>query len=229
MKTYSKLIAASAITALTLNSQAATYLDSTGETISGAHIDITSVEVNHTATDLIFKINLNGDPVATDWGKYTIGFDTTAGGDSAGNGWARPISMPGMDYWIGTWADSGNGANLYNFSGVWNFQSATSGPNTDNLLVTKDSSSLTVQFNYAGLGLTAGSSFLFDVYTTGGGGGDGAIDALGNPAQSVANWGDSYNSGALVNSYTIPAVPEPTSLALLGIGATLVIGRLRRR
>ena len=230
MKTYSKIIAASVLASLALNTQAATYLDSTGEIISGSHIDISSVEVNNTATDLIFKINLAGDPVATDWGKYMIGFDTTTGGDTVGNGWARPIGMSsGMDYWVGSWADGGNGANLYNFSGVWNFQSATYGPNTDNAVVTKNSSSITVQFSYAGFGLAPGSTFLFDVYTSGGGGGDGAIDALGNPAQSIANWGDSYNSGNLVNSYTIPAVPEPTSLALLGIGASLIIGRIRRR
>jgi len=229
MKIHSKTIAAGVLAVLTLNAQAATYLDSTGETISGAHIDITSVEVNHTATDLIFKINLAGDPVVTDWGKYIIGLNTVAGGDSAGNGWGRPISMPGMDYWIGTWADGGNGAEVRNYSGSWGLQSATYGANPDSVGVSKDSSSFTIQFKYAGLGIVAGTPFQFDVYTSGGGGGDSAIDALGNPAQSVANWGDAYNSGALVNSYTIPAVPEPGALTLLGLGATLVISRLRRR
>lgn len=229
MNNYSKSIAASLIAVVTLNASAATFLDSVGETISGGHIDITSVEVNHTATDLIFKINLAGDPVATDWGKYMIGLNTVAGGDSAGNGWGRPISMPGMDYWIGAWADSGNGAEIRNYTGSWGLQSATYNPNPDNLSVAKNSSSFTIQFAYAGLGITAGTPFLFDVYTSGGGGGDSAIDALGNPAQSVANWGDPYNSDTLVNSYTITAVPEPASLTLLGLGAFLVVNRLRRR
>ena len=230
MKIHSKIIAASILTALALNAHAATYLDSTGETIGPGILDISSVEVNNTATDLIFKINLTGDPVATDWGKYMIGLDTTAGGDPAGNGWVRPIGMAsGMDYWAGTWVDGGNGGEVRNWTGAaWALQSATYGANPDSISTIKNSSSVTIQFKYAGLGLAPGSTFCFDIYTSGGGGGDGAIDALGNPAQSIANWGDYYNSGSQYVTYTIPAVPEPTSLALLGIGASLIIGRIRR-
>ncbi len=229
MKNHSKIIAASILAALALNAQAATYLDSTGEIISGAHIDISSVEVNNTATDLIFKINLAGDPVATDWGKYMIGLDTTAGGDVAGNAWSRPIGMSsGMDYWVGTWADWGNGAEVYKNTGSWSLQNATYAT-PGGLSFSKDSSSVTITYPFASLGLSIGNSFLFDVFTSGGGGADGAIDALGNPAQSIANWNDNYNSGNLVSSYTLTAVPEPTALALLGIGASLIIGRIRRR
>lgn len=228
MNNHTKIIAASVITALACQAQALTFNDATGETISGGHIDITSVEVNHTATDLIFKINLNGDPVVTDWGKYMIGLNTGAGGDSAGNGWGRPISLTGMDYWIGTWADSGNGAEVRNFSGSWGLQSATYGANPDNIAVSKNNSSFTIQFKYAGLGITAGTPFLFDVYTSGGGGGDSAIDALSANTQSVGNWGDAFATQNPL-SYTIPAVPEPTALAFLGLGASLVINRLRRR
>ena len=229
MKTHSKIIAASILAAIALNAQAATYLDSTGEIISGSHIDISSVEVNNTATDLIFKINLAGDPVATDWGKYMIGLDTTAGGDVAGNAWSRPIGMSsGMNYWVGSWADWGNGAEVYSYAGSWSLQNATYAT-PGGLSFSKDSSSVTITYPYASLGLSPGSTFVFDVFTSGGGGADGAIDALGNPAQSIANWNDYYNSGGLVNQYTIPAVPEPTALALLGIGASLVIGRIRRR
>jgi hypothetical protein len=228
MKLYSKIITATVMAALAINTQAATYGDATGEIIAGPHIDISSVEVNNTATDLIFKINIAGDPVVTDWGKYMIGLDTTAGGDVAGNAWSRPIGMStGMDYWVGSWADWGNGAEVYNYSGVWSLQNATYGP-VGGLSFSKDSSSVTITYPYASLGLAPGSSFLFDVFTSGGTPTDGAIDALGNPAQSIANWSDYYNSGSLVNSYTIP-VPEPTSLALLGIGAAVIIGRIRRR
>jgi PEP-CTERM motif len=231
MKIYSKIITASVMAALALNAQAVTYNDATGDTFTGAGggiLDISSVEVNNTATDLIFKINLAGNPVATDWGKYMIGFDSTLGGDSAGNGWARPISMPGMDYWVGSWVDSGNGAEVYKHTGSWGIQSATYGGNPDMIGVTKDASSLTIQFKYAGLGIAPGTPFLFDIYTSGGGGADGAVDALGNPGVTIGDWGNPYNSGGLVNSYTIP-VPEPTALALLGIGASLIIGRIRRR
>jgi len=204
----------------------ANYLDSTGETISSGILDITSVDVNNTATALTFKINLAGDPVATDWGKYMIGIDSAAGGDAAGNGWGRPIGMAsGMDYWVGSWVDFGNGSEIRKWTGAWNLQSATYNPNPDALSISKDNSSVTVTFNFAGLGLAAGNAFTFDVYTSGGGGGDGAIDALGNPAQSIANWGDAYNSGANVRSYTIQVVPEPATGLLLGLGSLILLRR----
>jgi hypothetical protein len=230
MKTYSKTIAVSFLAFLALNAQAVTYGDATGDTFTGAGggiLDISSVEVNNTATDLIFKVNVTGNPTATDWGKYMISFDTVAGGDSVGNGWSRPISMSGMDYWVGSWVDGGNGAEVHKYTASWALQSATYGANPDSIGVTKDASSLTIQFKYAGLGITPGTAFLFDVYTSGGGGTDGAVDALGNPGVTIGDWGNPYNS-SLVNSYTIP-VPEPTSLALLGIGAAVIIGRIRRR
>ncbi len=208
---------------------ATVYSDATGDTFTGAGggiLDIASVEVSQTATDLIFKINVTGDPVAADWGKYLIALDTTAGGDTTGNGWGRPISMPaGMDYWVGSWVDSGNGAELYKYTGSWNAQSTTYGANPDNLGLSKNTSSITLQFAYAGLGLGAGSTLYFDVFTSGGGGGDGAIDALSDPAQSVGNWGDAYASQSTL-SYTIQPIPEPTTLALLGLSAAgLVIFR----
>lgn len=210
--------------------QAATYLDATGETIAGSNLDIASVDVSHTANALTFKINLVGDPVATDWGKYLIGMDSIAGGDPAGNGWAKPIAMSsGMDYFVGSWVDSGNGAEIRNWAGAaWALQSATYSPNPDALSIAKDTSSVTLTFDFAGLGLITGSTFTFDVYTSGGGG-DGAIDALGNPVQTIAGWPDYYDSGANVLSYTITAVPEPTFGALLGLGGWLVLRRATRR
>jgi hypothetical protein len=226
-KTLSALLVVSALAAPSAFS--ATYLDSTGETIFGGILDITSVEVNNTATALSFKINLAGSPVATDWGKYLIGIDSTAGGDPAGNGWGKPIGMSsGMDYFVGSWVDSGNGAEIRNWTGAWNLQSATWSANPDNVGTIKDASSVTLSFNFAGLGLAPGSTFAFDIYASGGGG-DGAIDALGNPAQTIAGWADYYNSGANVLTYTIPAVPEPTLGAFLSLGGLLLLRRVTRR
>jgi hypothetical protein len=197
----------------------------------GGILDIVSVEVNNTATDLIFKINLVGNPVATDWGKYMIGITSGPGGDPAGNGWVRPIGMSsGMNYWLGTWVDSGNGAENRNWTGAaWNLQSATYGANPDGLSITKDASSVTLTLQFAGLGLAPGSTFLFDVYTSGGGGTDGAVDALANPGQTIANWSDYYNSGQMVDTYTLSQVPEPGTLALLGLSGLLLAGRGFRR
>jgi len=209
---------------------AATFLDSIGEnftTAGGGILDISSVEVNASATDLMFKINLTGDPVATDWGKYMIGIDTIAGGDTTGNGWVRPISMSsGMDYWVGSWVDSGNGAEIWKYTGgSWLKQSATGGINPDFLSITKDASSVTLDFNYAGLGLAPGSTFSFDLYSSGGGSGDSAVDALANPNQSISDWGVAYNSGLNVESFTIP-IPEPAVWSLLGLGALVAVRRL---
>jgi len=235
MKTRVSFAAICATLAIVSNAKAATYFDSTGEggiLASNPHLDISSVEVNNTSTALSFKINLLGDPVATDWGKYIICLDTAVGGDPAGNGWGRPFGMSsGMDYFVGSWVDSGNGAEIRNWAGAsWNLQSATYSSNPDLLGVTKNSSSVTLTFNFGGLGLGPGSTFYFDVFSSSGGGTDSAIDAAANPGVSVANWGDYYNTQGLVNSYTIPQVPEPTASALgaLGLGILGLI-RFRRR
>jgi hypothetical protein len=78
----------------------------------------------------------------------------------------------------------------------------------------------------ASLGLSMGDTFYFDAYSSGGGSGDGAIDALANPNVSVQGWGDSYTSSAPnIFSYTIPA---PGALALLGV-AGIAAGRRSRK
>ena len=88
------------------------YTDSTGE-ISGTignhpHLDITSVDVtlDVSALTLTFRIHLNGDPAATNWGKYMVGIRSGDGGATTGNGWGRPIDFtPGMTHWIGAWIE----------------------------------------------------------------------------------------------------------------------------
>lgn len=206
------------------------YTDPVGDvftTAGGGILDITSVEVTQNATDLIFKINLAGDPVATDWGKYMVGIDSKPGGDSAGNGWGRPISMPGMDFWLGSWVDSGNGAELRTWDGsAWQLQSATYGPNPDNLAIFKDNSSVTLSVNLSGLGMVLGDSFIFDVYTSGGQPWDSAIDALSNPNQTIGDWDESYNSGSFVSFYPIP---EPSTLGLAVLGGLAALGLAMRR
>lgn len=208
---------------------ATTFLDSTGDVaVPGnpfPHLDITSVDVSNDSTTLTFKINLNGDPVATDWGKYMIGFSTAVGGDTAGNGWGRPISMQdGMEHWIGSWVDGGNGAQLWDYTGSWTQDSATPLPNASNLSISKDSSSVTISLDFASLGLSLNDSFTFDVYSSGGGGTDGAVDALSSSSPSVANWGDSYQTSSLgAPSYTL--IPEPASAVLGLIGSLLLLRR----
>lgn len=200
------------------------YVDATGETISNDIIDIASVEVSNTATDVTFAITVVGDIAADDWGKYLVAIDTVAGGDTTGNGWNRPFSMPtGMDYFIGSWVDSGNGAELYDWTGAWNLTEATYNVAPDNdISISTTTNVITITTTLANLGLTAGDSFDFDVLTSGGGGGDGAIDSLGNPNQQIANWGDASD----VNPQTY-VTPEPATIGLLAIGGVLALRRRR--
>jgi len=122
MKSLKLTLALGSLVAFGYAAQAVTYTDATGENFTGAGggiLDISSVEVTDTLTDLIFKINVTGDPVAADWGKYMIGINSTAGGDTTGNGWGRPISISdGMDYWVGSWVDGANVAQLFKYTGT---------------------------------------------------------------------------------------------------------------
>jgi hypothetical protein len=213
-----KILAIAAVAVLTaFASQATSYTDTTGDLHNGVptgdnlsghtHLDITSVEVTNNVTDLIFKINLSGNPVTTDWGKYCIGFDTNpATGDlnSLGNGWGRRISMQprGMDFWIGTWVDGTMGAGLSWYDGVaWNGSGGAS--------VSKDASSVTISVSMANLGKSFGDTVDFDIYTTGGGT-DTAVDALSNPAVSAFAWSDNYTNNN-VSTYTIAALAATTN------------------
>lgn len=197
------LAAIAAITALASTSRANLYTDTTGDIMpSNTILDITSVEVTNTATDIVFKINLVGNPVATDWGKYCIGIDTNpATGDigSNGNGWGRKISMNprGMDFWVGSWVDGTPGAQLFWYDGAaWN--------NIGGPAISKTTNSVTISFPFANLGKAFGDTVDFDVYTTGGGA-DPAVDALSNPAMAVSSWADFYTNNN-VSTYTLQVV-----------------------
>jgi len=224
----SVLLSAFAVFGLALPVSAAVYPDTTGEEFSGnSNLDISSVEVTNDATNITFKVNLVGDIQATNWGKYMVGIDSVAGGDTAGNGWGRPISIgAGMDYWVGTWADSGGGDEVRRWNGsAWILDHASYdavNPLTAPALA-QHSTTFTVPLAY--LGLSPGNSFNFDVYAAGGGGTDSANDASSNPAQSTSGWSGPYNS-TVVSNYTV--VPEPATLGLLGVSALGVLRRRRR-
>jgi hypothetical protein len=225
MKGLFSILAATAVTVLTTPiAGAVTYTDSTGENAagiaqSGGILDIASVEVNNTATDLIFKINLVGDIQATDWGNYMVAIDSAPGGDASGNPWIRPISMPsGMDYWLGSWVNGGGGLQLWDYTGSWN------GPTTTGVTIEQFAVTLTTPLS--SLGLSVGNTFNFDVYTSGSGGGDSAVDALANPSQSIADWPGPYSSTTTF-SYTV--IPEPSTLTLVGLACLALVGHLARR
>jgi hypothetical protein len=253
MKNTLLTVAAAALFVLPANLQAAQgtnspYTDAAGDIGAGiatadGTLDILGMEVTNNATDITFKLTVNGNVSTTAWGKFMIGFSTgSTASTNTGNGWARPINLNspigGMDYWIGSWVDSGGGAELYSFNGVsWALSGATYSTNSpfpgSYNFVGGANSTITYTATLASLGLAINDVFYFDAYSSGGNGGDGAIDALANPNVSITDWGQSYtssttgSSGPGLNSYQV--VPEPSTVALLALSALGVAGYAARR
>ena len=203
---------------------ASTYLDATGDSATVPSLDITSIFVSNDATALSLQINLAGDPMAADWGKYLIGFDTIAGGNTTGpDAWGNPITMSvgGMDYFIGSWLDFGTGATVFGWSGTsWNLMSSTG------IGVATSLSSVTLSLNLSALGLSEGSMFNFDIYSTAIG--NSVLDAAGS--STALTWNNNpYDSGVNVLTYTVTAVPEPSAFGVMGLGALLLAWRGRHR
>lgn len=230
-----KFLALAAMAMIAGSASAAVYNDATGDLNDGTsggtdftaftHLDIASVEITNDATDISFAITLVGDIQATDWGKYLVHIDSVVGGDPSGNGWGRPISMPGgADYWLGSWVDSGGGAESYSWDGgAWNLDNATYNAAPDNMIGLNIAQfTATYTLPLAELGLAIGDTFIFDVYSSAGGGTDGAIDSLALASPSVLDWGDAYTTPSTL-SYTV--VPEPAALALIAVGGLALIRR----
>jgi hypothetical protein len=212
------------------SASAAVFTDATGEEFSGnSHLDISSVEVTNDTSNVHFKINLVGDPTNPNWGKYMIGIDAVPGGAGTGNGWGRPISMSSeMDYWIGSWVDSGTGQEVYHYSGSgWTRDRASYDATNPLPTPVVDSHSVTLTVPLALIGQAGGGTFNFDVYSAGGGGNDSANDASSNPNQSTSDWPGPYDSGTLVSTYTA-VVPEPAALGLLGVAGLGLLARRRK-
>lgn len=235
---------------LAVQSDLSPYLDSAqdidpGIASAGGTLDILNMEVSDNGSDIIFKLSVNGNITgANDWGNFMIGLSTgTTANTNTGNGWARPIEVNspigGMDYWIGSWVNGGGGVQLWNYTpgvgtgGTGNNWSPIALTPTNFVLAPGVTSTITYTLNMGNLGLGANQTFYFDAFSSGSGGGDSAVDALANPNISITAWGQPYtssrtNSGGLgLNSYT--TVPEPSTYALLGMGALGLAGYVIRR
>jgi hypothetical protein len=187
------------------SSVAAVFTDASGDVAVGSfpHLDVTGVEVTTDATagTITFQISVAGSPIATNWGKYLIALRTGPGGTATGNGWSRPINLPvGMTHWIGTWVDATPPAGqVYSWTGsAWSQIAAP--------VVSASAGAVTITANLADLALEPGETFSFDVYTTGGGGGDGAVDAASAATASITNWPNAFSSTTPL-SFTVPGTP----------------------
>ncbi len=227
-----KALALLAVAGLASAAQASvTFTDSQNDLFDNGfgHLDISSVEVSHDATNITFTINVRSSLDDTNWGKYCIGIDTGVAGGDAGNGWARPVSWngQGIDWYVGSWADDngGNfGAELRSPTGflpngpdyaTWlnNFPGSGSSIGTQQIIT----------ISRAALGLTGDSSFCFDVFTSGGGGGDPGVDHLSRSDLATTDWG----VGSVSGNFLCYTIPTPGAAALLGLGG-LVASRRRR-
>lgn len=188
-------------------------------------------------------------------GNPSAGGDTSANATTHGNAYDRAISFDstfgGMTDFIGIFGAGGSGSTSspytsYGFNdfvfgtpgssttaGVWTSVEtvssgeplSTPGPGT-NTTVT-----VTVPLHdfSANLSLTPGTTFDFDIMSTGTSAGQTAYDSLahqGNIQSGTFSSTAQYNATVL-DSYTITAVPEPGTLAMAGLGG-LALALFRR-
>ena len=228
--TFDKLKTTAVLVALATASPVfgVTFNDATGENFDGnTHMDIFSVQVDDDGANITFKISVSAaDITMPNWGKYVVGIDkNSATGDTGspvGNPWGRNISMAdGMDAWIGSWVDSSGGFQPWTYSGGTWTQNGTG-------VVALSGNMTTITTSLASLGLAPGQSFAFDVYTTGGGGGDSANDALANSMQTVNDWQVPYTTPA-GGGLRYTTVPEPSTLIAICCALIAGLGRIRRR
>jgi hypothetical protein len=182
--------------------QSADYNDAIGDidpgiSTGGGTLDIVSMEVAETATDLIFTLTVNGNISTTDWGNFMIGIaNTKLAGTTSGNGWGRPINMTtpagtGMTHWIGSWVNAGGGSQLWTYGGTsWDGPAALVGYT----FTPAPQSTIQYTVTKASLNYESGDVLFLDAYSSGGGATDAAIDALSNPNEAVTAWDQSYTS-----------------------------------
>jgi hypothetical protein len=199
-----------ALTAGQVGAQVTTFNDATNDIASGiatagGTLDIVKMEVVDTETDVIFTMTLNGNTSTggNDWGNFMIGIaNQKTSGTVTGNGWGRPINLNagvtngvtnGMTHWIGSWVGGGGGSQLWTY-GTTNW-SQTGSP-AAYLITPNTNTTIIYTVSKASLGVTNGDTIIFDAYSSGGGGGDSAVDALSNPTNSIAGWGGPYTSSA---------------------------------
>lgn len=215
-----------AILALSLAANAATPFSDpggVGDFTGGApFLDISSVTVDNDANNLIFTVNLGGDPTTASWANYLVGIVHPALNGQGGNlngpgGWGTDIQMSagGMDYFIGAypyWATS----DILTWNGAaWTSASGNASGETTS------SASFTIPL--AALGLSVGDTIHFDVWSQSSG--NSVLDALSDGVSRSWN-NNPFDTGQNALSYTV--VPEPGVSALMGLGALALIRRFRR-
>ena len=206
--------------------RAAVYNDpgGVGDFTGGAgFLDITSITLNNDATSLSFTVNVAGDPTTASWANYLVGISRGLYGGVGGNlngpgGWGTDIQMSqgGMDYFVGAYPYYGSSQVLTWSGAAWSTASGNASSET--------TSSATFTVSLAALGLAAGDTFRFDVWTQSSG--NSVLDALSDG--TARSWNNNaFDTGANYLTYTVAAVPEPGTGAFAALAGLLAF--LRRK
>lgn len=219
----------SGLLAVAASLQAQPYTDATADTIATPMLDIQSVNVSNDATSLFFTVNLgdNDSFYSSGFTRLMLGFNTTTGGTDTANAWGSGATMLGMDFFAG---GSSAGMNLYSKAlGGWpEWQNSNNNTWVAYSPLT-NASGLNFSLPLSSLGLNGGDTFTFDVYTAFSDTGR-AIDAAGKSTSTQIDWNlVDYNSGSNVLSYTVAAIPEPSTYAAIIGSLALGFVAWRRR
>jgi hypothetical protein len=222
--------------------------------------DLSFATISNDAANLYITIAINPSGNLATGGNFNYGIGITTGNPSAGgdtsanaathgNPYIRAISIDssfgGMTDWIGIFGAGGSGTTGSPFTSygyndyAWNTNGTSLTWSKINQVnsgqpMNSASNALTITVPLSdfasNLSLTPGTTFDFDIYSTGTSAGQTAYDSLviqGN-IQGTFSATAQYN-GTVLDSYTITAVPEPTTLALAGLGGFFLMFVRRRK
>jgi hypothetical protein len=244
------LFGITSVIALAVLSAGATSYTGPGTSLGSSLADgagISSVTINNTASTISFTINSSQNQASYIF--YAVELQIVGQASSGYMGFSNPFGpVIGISSGENAVLDTyGTGATPYVYSGG----SWLGNPTVSYTSGGTGTTSCSMTVPLSSLGLALGESFYFDVvstYTSFSNGGPqaayGTLDSsTGYPAEangsyipydnntyydSATDANSTFNSGASL--YTVQAVPEPTILALMGLGFAGIMGRglLRR-
>lgn len=188
-------------------------------------------------------------------GNPSAGGDTSANATTHGNAYGRSISFSssfgGMQDFIGIFGAGGSGTTgspytsygfndyAWNTNGVsqtWSkIENVASGEPLSDQPSTSIPNEITITVPLAdfvnGFALTPGTTFDFDVMSTGNSGNQTAYDSLADqsPTQSGTFNSTSQDNETILDQYTITEAPEPETMALAGVSGLALMFLRRRR